>query len=174
VDLLAGPYAAAAALLVVAGGPKVVKPGTAVLALRSARLPSAGWLVRLLGAVEVAIGTAAITLGGSVSAALVATSYIAFAAFVVLALTRGGVLASCGCFGTPDTPPTKSHVVFNVLAAGVAAAVALRPAEAVRDVVADQPLAGLPFLALTATCVWFAYLALATLPTLRPKTAGGP
>jgi hypothetical protein len=112
VDLVAGPYAAAAALLLVAGGSKVVKPGTTVLALRSVRLPAAGWLVRLLGAAEVLIGTTALTVGGALPAALVAASYASFAAFVALAMARGGVLSS--------------------------------------------------------TCVWFAYLSLTALPTLRP------
>jgi hypothetical protein len=169
VHLLAGPYAAAAALLVVAGAPKVVKPGTSVLALRSMRLPAAGWLVRLLGAVEVLIGTAAIAVGGAVPAGLVAGSYAGFAAFVAIAMARGGVLSSCGCFGKPDTPPTRLHMTMNLSAAAVAAAVAVDPLRGLGSELADQPLAGVPFLALTATCVWFAYLALAELPTLRPQ-----
>jgi hypothetical protein len=171
VDLLAGPYAAAAALLVVAGAPKTVKPGTTVLALRSVRMPAASWLVRVLGAAEVVIGTAALTVGGRAPAALVALSYAGFAAFVALAMARGGVLSSCGCFGKPDTPPTRLHLTMNLLAAGLAAAVATAPAAGLPAVVADQPLAGVPFLMLTATCVWFAYLALAELPTLRPQAA---
>jgi hypothetical protein len=168
VHLLAGPYLAAAALLLVAGAPKVVKPGTAVLALRSARLPAAAWLVRLLGAVEVVVGTAAITVGGVAPAALVAGSYAGFAAFVAVALARGGVISSCGCFGKPDTPPTRLHMVMNLSAAAVAGAVAVEPLGGVGSVLADQPLAGVPFLALTTVCVWLAYLALTALPTLRP------
>lgn len=169
--LLAGPYVAAATLLVVAGAPKVVKPGTTILALRSMRLPAAGWLVRLLGAVEVLIGTTAIAIGGRLLAALVAASYAGFAAFVATAMVRGGVVSSCGCFGKPDTPPTHLHMVMNVAAAALATAVAVDPLAGLGEVVADQPLAGLPFLTLTATCVWFAYLALTALPTLRPQAA---
>lgn len=149
----------------------MIKPGTTVLALRSIRLPAAGWLVRLLGAVEVMVGTAAITVGGVVPAVLVAGSYAGFAAFVGVAMVRGGVLSSCGCFGKPDTPPTRLHVVMNLSAAAVAGAVAVEPFNGIGTLLPEQPLAGVPFLALTATCVWFAYLALAVLPTLRPQAA---
>jgi hypothetical protein len=101
----------------------------------------------------------------------VAASYVGFAAFVGLAMSRGGVVASCGCFGRPDTPPTRLHLVVNVVAACLALAVARDPFGGIGGVVADQPLAGLPYLALTAACVWFAYLALSALPTLRPQAA---
>ena len=132
------------------------------------RLPAAGWLVRLLGAVEVLIGTAALTVGGSLPAALVAASYAGFAAFVALAMARGGLLSTCGCFGKPDTPPTRLHLVMNLCAATLAGTVALAPGDRLVGVVGDQPLAGLPFLTLTGVCAWFAYLALAELPRLRP------
>lgn len=167
--LLAGPFIAAAALLVAAGATKVVRPGTAVLALRSVRLPGSGPLVRIFGALEVVIGTAAIAVGGTVTAVLVGASYAAFAAFVGFARARGGVISSCGCFGKPDTPPTHLHMVMNLLAAALATAVAVDPGTGIGPVVADQPLYGVPFLALTLVCVWFAYLALSALPTLRPQ-----
>jgi uncharacterized membrane protein HdeD (DUF308 family) len=175
VTLLSGPYAAAAVLLVIAGAPKVVKPGTTVLALRSVKAPASATAVRIFGAVEVLIGLAAVTVGGRIPAVLVATSYLAFAAFVAYALARGGVLSSCGCFGKPDTPPTRLHIVTNIAAAATAIAVAVNPPDRLADIVTVQPMHGAPFLALTAVCVWFVYLALAELPKLRPQpiaTAG--
>ena len=39
---------------------------------------------------------------------------------VVLALRRGWALASCGCFGRPDTPPKVAHAVLNAAAAASA------------------------------------------------------
>ena len=53
-----------------------------------------------------------------VPALLVAASYAAFTAFVLLARSRGGVLASCGCFGRADTPPTTTHVVVTAAPRG--------------------------------------------------------
>jgi hypothetical protein len=169
VTLLAGPYAAAAVLLAVAGAPKILKPGTTVLALRSVQLPASATLVRVFGAVEVGIALAALTVGGRVPAALVAASYLAFAAFVAYALAHGGVLSSCGCFGKPDTPPTRLHIVLNLCAAAIALAVAVDPGDNLRNTVSTQPMHGVPFIALTAACVWFAYLTLAELPKLRAQ-----
>lgn len=161
---LAGPYLVAAALLVVAGLPKIFRPDSAVRALASLKLPAHRGLVRVLGAAEAAIGAGAAGAGGRIAAVLVALSYAAFSVFVALALARGGVLASCGCFGTADTPPTRLHLAVTSVLAGVALAVAAGPARSIVDVVGDSPLAGLPFLAMTTLSVWFTYLLLAVLP----------
>ena len=40
-------------------------------------------------------------------------SYLAFTAFVITARLKGGVLASCGCFGKADTPPTWLHAAVT-------------------------------------------------------------
>lgn len=113
---------------------------------------------------EVLIALVALTTGGWLAPVLVAGSYTGFAAFVALARARGGVLSSCGCFGKADTPPTRTHLAVTVGAAAIAFAVALDPIGPLRGVLAGAPMSGLPFLGLTAVCVWFAYLALAVLP----------
>jgi uncharacterized membrane protein HdeD (DUF308 family) len=164
VSWLAGPYLVAAALLVAAGGPKVFRPRPAARALASLHLPASLPLVRVLGAAEVAIGAAAVTTRGWPAPALVALSYVAFSLVVGLALARGGVLSSCGCFGKADTPPTRTHLAVTLTLALAAGAVAFRPVGVLGDVLAGAPMAGLPFLALAAVCVWLAYLALAVLP----------
>lgn len=111
--LLQGLVHAAAGLLVLAGLQKVADPHPLVRAARSVGLRLSATAVRALAAVEVAIGLATL-LGGSRPAALaLATSYAAFTAFVVLALRRGGVLASCGCFGKSDLPPTRTHAALT-------------------------------------------------------------
>ena len=112
-DALAGPYLASALLLVVAGAAKVRDPLPLVRALRSARLPAPVSGVRLLAAAEAVLGTTALLLGGRLTAALVAASYAAFTGFVLLVRRRGGVLASCGCFGRADTPPTTGHATWS-------------------------------------------------------------
>jgi len=153
VGVLAGPFSAAAVLLAVGGAPKLARPASTAGALASLRLPSSPTLVRLLGAAEVAIAAAALLTG--------------FAVFVAVALARPGLVRSCGCFGRPDTPPTAAHLVVNLAAAAVAAAVAVIGGG--RLDVASQPLLGLPLVLLTAACAWFGYLALALLPRTSAK-----
>ena len=166
-EALAGPYLASAALLVAAGGTKLLDPLPLVRALRSARLPAPVLAVRAVAAAEVLLGLTAVLVGSRLAAGAVAVSYAAFTGFVLLARRRGGVLASCGCFGQADTPPTGLHVAVTGALAAVAVAVAVRPLGALPDLLATQPGAGLPLLALTAVVAVTAYLVLALLPMLR-------
>ena len=168
-DALAGPYLAAAALLVAAGGAKLLDPQPLVRALRSVGLPAPVSLVRVGALAELLLGVLAIATGSRLAAAGVALSYAAFTGFVLVALRRGGVLASCGCFGKADTPPTVTHVAVTAAAAGIATAVAVRPLGPVTDLLADQPGAGLPLLVATAAIGVTSYLVLALLPLLSPS-----
>ena len=167
--LLAGPFAAFALLLAVAGVAKAIRPLPTVRALRSASLParwSSAAVVRFLGAAEAVLAVAALVVAGPVPAALVALSYIAFAAFVGYARARGGSISSCGCFGKPDTPPTAAHLAVNGVAALTAAAAALSPARSPLGELARSPGAGVPLAALTLVTAALAYLALAEWPQL--------
>jgi len=173
-DALAGPYLASAALLGVAGAAKLLDPLSLVRALRSAGLPLrqalAAPLVRLVALAELALGVLAVLTGSALAAAGVAVSYAAFTAFVLVALRRGGVLASCGCFGKADTPPTATHVVVTGALALVAAAVAVRPLGSLPDLLGDAPGAGVPLLVATAAVAVTCYLVLALLPGLSPRS----
>lgn len=146
----AGPtFLAAAALLVVAGLPKVLDPGDLVRALRSvgARVPP--FVVRVFAATEVVAGVLALALPGRWSALAVALLHAGFTGFVLLARSKGGVVASCGCFGRADTPPTRSHALVTGLLALAALAVAVAPptdpwwGEGAGPVAATAALAGL-------------------------------
>jgi hypothetical protein len=172
----AGPFLIAAALLAVGGALKTARPADTANALRAVGLPGAPLLVRAGGAAEAAVGLAALATGARAPAALLAASYAAFAAFVLLALRRGTPLASCGCFGKDDTPPTRLHAVLNAGAAAAAVAVALDSGAGLVDVIGSQPLAGVPFLLLLGCGVSFAYLALTRLPRLLQlvHASGGP
>ncbi len=167
--VLTGPFLAAALLLVMAGLSKVADPAPLVRAGRSVGVPVLGPTVRVLAGVEVVLGAAAVLTGSRVAAALVSLSYAGFTAFVLLARRRGGVLASCGCFGRVDTPPTRTHVAVTAALALVAAVVVVRP---VGDLQADVAL-----LSATAAVTVVLYLVLALLPglteaTRRPVAAG--
>jgi uncharacterized membrane protein YphA (DoxX/SURF4 family) len=127
VPLLSGPFLAITTLLSVAGVMKVYRPKYTVGALRAAGLPANDALVRLLGVAEVGVGIAAISTGAPIWAAATGAFYLAFAIFVVHALRSGIPIASCGCFGSPDTPPSGGHLVLDLAAFVVALAVALNP-----------------------------------------------
>lgn len=164
--LLAGPFAAFALLLAFAGGAKALRPLPTVRALREAGLPSASWMVRLLGGGEAVLAVVALVVAGPVPAALVALSYAGFAAFIGYARARGVSISSCGCFGKPDTPPTAAHLVVNIAAALVALGVALAPGRSPLGVLAHSPAGGVPFTALVLVIAGLGYLALAEWPRL--------
>jgi len=169
----AGPFAIAATLLVAGGLLKTARPADTATALRQNGLPATTPLVRVGALVEAGIGVAALVTGDRVTAVLVAVSYIAFAAFVAVALRRKTPLASCGCFGKEDSPPTRLHVIVTAAAAAAGVAVAVQPGTGLAAVVRTQPLAGVPFLTLLVCGVGFAYLALTSLPALLVLVHGG-
>jgi hypothetical protein len=115
-----GPYLAATALLGLAGITKAWRPADTLNALRVARFPVSQAAVRVGAVAELAVAVAALAVPGPVTGGLVAAAYAVFAVFIVVALRRGWPLASCGCFGRPDTPPTVAHAVLDVGAAAAA------------------------------------------------------
>jgi hypothetical protein len=139
---LTGPALVAAALLAVAGALKLIDPIMTVGALRALRLPASPLGVRAGSAVELALGVAAVSVGGAALWWLVAASYLAFGAFVVAALGKGTMIGSCGCFGREDTPPHWFHLVANLGLAGLAAGVAVRSPEAPIDALIEHPVMG--------------------------------
>jgi uncharacterized membrane protein YphA (DoxX/SURF4 family) len=163
VDALAGPFAAAGALLALGGAFKVVRPLPTVGALRAVGAPASPMAVRALGLGEATVGVAAVLTGAPALAALVAAAYLAFAAFVMIAM-RGGTLQSCGCFGEVETPPSAAHVLLNISLAGVSLAAAATGVPSLADTIADQPWSGVPFLLLVTVTVELCYLMLTTLP----------
>jgi hypothetical protein len=164
-DLLAGPFLATAGLLVAAGLPKVRDPLPLVRALRAAGLPGHRTAVRGFALGEVALGAWALVAPGRVVAALVAAAYLLFTAFVGLVLARGGILGSCGCFGKPDTPATRTHLVLTASAAGVALAVAL---DAPAGAWATVDGATLTTAGLALVIGFLAWVVMAVLPTTTP------
>jgi hypothetical protein len=172
-----GPFLAAAGLLVVAGLPKLADPSSLVRALRSAGLPAGDLVVRTMAAGEVLVGVAALVRPGRLSGVLVALCYLAFTGFVALALARGGVLASCGCFGRADTPPTRSHLLVTTLLAASGAVVAGAPPHGVWAAAAHDPVLGATLAGLAVLVAGLSYLVIAVLPTVNPaavRSASAP
>jgi len=161
---LTGPALVAAALLVLAGAMKVADPAMTVGALRALGLPGSPLVVRAGAAAEVVLGLVAIVVGGPLAWALVALSYLAFAAFVVAALRAGTMVGSCGCFGREDTPPHPVHVGFDLALAAVAVAVAFRGDEAPLAAVADHPGEGAVVVALSVLAVYLLHAGFVDMP----------
>lgn len=174
---LIGPYLVAASLLAVAGAAKAARPDDTARALaalagrtgHAVPFRATRGAVRVGALAEAALGVAAVVAPRPVTAALVALSYVAFAAVVAYAWRRGGTLATCGCFGRPDTPPTAVHLLLNVAFAAVAIVVAATsPASGtLRTQLDHQPWAGLPLLFVTAVALWLSLLALSALGALE-------
>lgn len=159
---LIGLYLVAAALLVGAGVAKALRPDDTARAfgstfrIRPERLRA--W-VRVGAAVEVAVGIVALAWPGPVPAALVAASYFVFAATLAVVRSTGGAIGSCGCFGSPDTPATITHVVANAcLGAAAVAVAAAHFRDSVLGVLADQPWRGVPLLMASLLAAWLTLL----------------
>jgi hypothetical protein len=186
---LIGLYLIGCALLVLAGVMKTVRPDDTARAVAlllpvriRRRVPFRAFrtVIRIAAAVEAALGLAALALPRPLIAGLVAASYLAFAGAVAYARSRGGALASCGCFGTPDTPATFVHVLLDLvlgLAAGSVAIFSPR-AGSMLTVLSHQPLHGLPLVFVSCVGAWLTYLTLSVLAALQgvrsARLASGP
>ena len=168
---LIGLYLVACGLLIGAGVGKAVRPGDTARAwagLLPISAPRIRVGVRIGSIAEAAVGSIALVAPRTASACLVAVSYAMFATVVAFARSRGGAIASCGCFGTPDTPATMLHVAVNAGLAMSAAAVAISaPTGTIVTILASQPLQGLPLVAVSALCGWLTYLAISTMAAVH-------
>lgn len=174
---LVGIYLVAVGLLVVAGAAKAARPGDTARALaelsrrgqrRGIPVGTLSWAVRLLAGAEAALGLAGLVVPTRTLAALVAVSYLSFAGFVLYARAQGGVLATCGCFGSPDTPPTILHAVVDLglCAGGVGVAVAGVSGTLV-GVLARQPFDGAPLVVASILTAGLAFAVLSPLARLN-------
>ena len=84
-----------------------------------------------------------------------------------VASRRGLTLASCGCFGHPDAPPTVTHLAVNLGAAIVAGVAASVPLPSLLAVLGEQPAGGLPLVLLIALTTYLLYLTLTALAATR-------
>lgn len=115
-------------LLLVTGVAKIGRPGDVARAIGEMGLPAPSWSGIVIGVVEVAVGIAAFFHSGGLLAQ--GLLYVVFAAWVAAALRLDAPLASCGCLGKDDTPPSAGHLTLNILAASLSlAAVGSGPIE---------------------------------------------
>jgi hypothetical protein len=171
-SILAGPVFAVALVMGVAGVLKLARPRTAARAMRAAGLPASPLAVRALAVTEIVVAAAALAFGTALTAAAMAVYYAGFAVFATVLIRRAGSTAPCGCFGEAkaDEATTWVHVGMNVAAAILCLAAVVWPTGGIGDVMAGQPLAGIPFAVLTVLCAWLWYLALTVVPALVAAT----
>jgi uncharacterized protein YjeT (DUF2065 family) len=103
-------------LLVATGLVKVAKPTDTARAIRAMGLPAGDNAARFLGLVEITIGLSVVMTLSIAALAAQGLMYLAFLVWIVAALQKAVPIASCGCLGTPDTPPYWGHVLVNLLA----------------------------------------------------------
>jgi hypothetical protein len=155
---LIGLYLAAAALLVAAGVAKALRPHDTARALAATFPVAPGRVrigVRLLAMAEAGLGFGALVWPHPVMAALVAASYLGFATVLTAVRRSGGAIASCGCFGRPETPVTVLHIVADLCLCAAAAGVAasdLRGSTA--HLLGAQPWRGVPLAATSLLAAW--------------------
>jgi hypothetical protein len=169
--IITGPFHVIAGLLLVAGAAKLVHPGPTADVAKAAGLPASRVLVRIFAVAEIAAAGAAIILGGPAAVAAVALMYLVFAGFIVMLRARGITTAGCGCFGQEtEDPPGALHIVVDVVAAMIAVVAAVVSVPDIAAVLAEQPLAGVPYLGLVALGVWLLMVMLTDLPHLARLT----
>ena len=172
---LIGLYIVACGLLAAAGAAKAVRPDDTARALAAAtpfRQRTLRTAVRVGSTAEAALGITALALPRPWWAGLVALSYAAFAGFVVYARSTGGAIASCGCFGTPDTPATLVHAVINgVLAVSALAMAVAAPSGTLVAVLRAQPADGIPLVVVSGLAGWLVYLAISVLSRVQAARA---
>ena len=155
-------HASAAILLVAAGATKLSRPAGDSAGLFGFRARAG--VVRLIGALEVAAGTAALLVGGPAAWA-VGILYAAFALVVLRAVLAGA--ESCGCFGRLDAPPSLIHVVGNLVLAAVSFAAAdahSPPVHAVAEATGNSPAVGAALAAVVALLAGLVLVSFTALP----------
>jgi hypothetical protein len=151
---------AAALLLAAAGVFKLVSPATTAAATRDVGWPAPPAAVRLLGLGEIVVGAVAALTAWPPALFGTAVAYAAFAGFVVAARRAGA--AGCGCFGTASAsvPPSRRHLVVDVVAATAAATAVVTRADGLLD-------AGWPAAAASVVLAIGAHVVLTTAPRVR-------
>lgn len=165
-DYLAGPFFAAAGLLLVAGAAKLRRPDHTSSALAAAALPSRLIFVRGLGAAEVVIGGACLVAPGMASALALFGMYLIFAGFLTHLIAKKVAAASCGCLGRRETPPSRLHIALNLVGCAVGLVVAFTGLPGIFPLAARLPFSGVSFLVGVVGIGYLAYLSVNFLPEL--------
>jgi hypothetical protein len=164
-----GVTIAGAALLVLCGVPKLRHPAGTVMALRAVGLSGVGSATaRFLTVVEMAIGATAVVSGAGWADGAVSATYVAFSAFLIVALRQS--TATCGCTGRTDTPPTRGHLVMTATFALASGAAALTGGgTGILTMRHADPMGAITLLAFAAVLTWLSWALLNLVPRLEER-----
>jgi hypothetical protein len=163
-DLLAPVCFLAAALLVLAGVVKVVRPRSTAQALLDAGLPGSLAIARGAGVVEVCVGIWALVAPASGGAIALGLLYLLFAGFLGYVLHAHPEAGSCGCAGPTPVPPSRLHLVLNVVAGTVGLAYAAIGGPSTATWLDGLGWAAVPVVAGLALAGWLAVVAVTQAP----------
>jgi hypothetical protein len=134
-------------------------------------------VVRSGAAAEAGLAGAALATGNRVVAAGMAGSFLAFTAFVAVAIVRPTTVGDCGCFGSAESPPTFLHLTINGALTLVSTLASVAGVRSLLTEVRLRPGLGVPLVALVSLATWFAYLCLSELAALnslsKSRSVGG-
>jgi hypothetical protein len=123
-DTIAPPFFLAAALLLVSGALKLLRPRATAQALLDVGLPRPTAVARGLGALELGIAAWAILAPAAGGALALTLAYLGFAVFLGYVLRRYPDAGSCGCAGAKAVPPSRLHLALDLVAAVIGLAFA--------------------------------------------------
>jgi hypothetical protein len=153
------------ALLVVAGLIKAWSPAGAREALRGIGLSVSAGAVRALAVAEVTVGVAAAIRPGVLAGVVVAGTYAAFCAFVVVLLRVADRPVGCGCFGDAETGAGRIHVWLNAAACGAGVLAAVSPPPGLAWILDRPALVAFSLILGTGAAALAAYLVYTAFPS---------
>jgi hypothetical protein len=163
-DTIAPPFFLAAALLLVSGALKIVRPRATAQALLDVGLPGSGVVARGLGAAEVTAASWAILAPAAGGALALAIVYLGFATFLAYVLRAHPDAGSCGCAGTRAVPPSVLHLTLDVVAVLVGVRYAVASGPAAPGWIAGLGPGAVLVVAGLAIAAWLAVVAVAEVP----------
>jgi hypothetical protein len=114
-DALAPIFFLAAGLLVVSGAVKQLQPRATAQSMLDAGLPGSIALARGIGVIEIAVGVWALAAPARGGAVALAVLYGSFSLFLAYVLREHPDAGSCGCAGPTPVPPSRVHLVVDIV-----------------------------------------------------------
>jgi hypothetical protein len=160
------PFFTAALVLAWSGAAKLRRPGQLVRALGTAGLPARPGAVRLIASAELGLGTLGLIRPTAAVAAAVGLAYLGFAGFLSFLLVAKPAIATCGCAGDRQVPPSWLHVALDAIAVASAFGFAAMSggSDGIVGIAAPLPLSGVTFLVGVGLLGYLASLCAAYLP----------